>query len=81
MKELRRAMQSASQYLEAAGCWRKISKLSEKDMLVEDVLNFYLIIRLQLPLQRLVPKLIPVMAKHYTSLQYHMIHLVLKKHY
>lgn len=47
-------MQSASQYLEAAGCWRKISKLSEKDMLVEDVLNFYLIIRLQLPLQRLV---------------------------
>ncbi|KAK7153100.1 hypothetical protein R3I93_011108 [Phoxinus phoxinus] len=51
-KELRHAMQSASQYLEAAGCWRKISKLSEKDMLVEDVLNFYLIIRLQLPLQR-----------------------------
>ncbi|NP_001003822.1 G2/M phase-specific E3 ubiquitin-protein ligase [Danio rerio] len=52
MKELRHAMKSASQYLEAAGCWRKISKLSEKDMLVEDVLNFYLIIRLQLPLQR-----------------------------
>uniref|UniRef100_A0A8C2AUQ4 Sec1 family domain containing 1 n=1 Tax=Cyprinus carpio TaxID=7962 RepID=A0A8C2AUQ4_CYPCA len=52
MKELRCAMQSASQYLEAAGCWRKISKLSEKDVLVEDVLNFYLIIRLQLPLQR-----------------------------
>uniref|UniRef100_A0A9J7ZHF5 G2/M-phase specific E3 ubiquitin protein ligase n=1 Tax=Cyprinus carpio carpio TaxID=630221 RepID=A0A9J7ZHF5_CYPCA len=52
MKELRMAMQSASQYLEAAGCWRKIRELSEKDMLVEDVLNFYLIIRLQLPLQR-----------------------------
>ncbi|XP_073683462.1 G2/M phase-specific E3 ubiquitin-protein ligase [Garra rufa] len=52
IKELKKAMCSASQYLEAAGCWRKISKLSEKDMLVEDVLNFYLIIRLQLPLQR-----------------------------
>lgn len=49
---LRRAMQSASQYLEVAGCWREVSKLSDKDMLVEDVLNFYLIIRLQLPLQR-----------------------------
>ncbi|XP_051501747.1 G2/M phase-specific E3 ubiquitin-protein ligase-like [Myxocyprinus asiaticus] len=52
MKELKYAMQSASQYLEVAGCWRKIGKLSEKDMLVEDVLNFYLIIRVQLPLQR-----------------------------
>ncbi|KTF93332.1 hypothetical protein cypCar_00023136 [Cyprinus carpio] len=35
MKELRCAMQSASQYLEAAGCWRKISKLSEKDVFRE----------------------------------------------
>ncbi|XP_050989334.1 G2/M phase-specific E3 ubiquitin-protein ligase isoform X1 [Labeo rohita] len=52
IKVLKKAMYSASQYLEAAGCWRKISKLSEKDVLVEDVLNFYLIIRLQLPLQR-----------------------------
>ncbi|XP_051578976.1 G2/M phase-specific E3 ubiquitin-protein ligase-like [Myxocyprinus asiaticus] len=52
MKELKYAMHSASQYLEAAGCWRNISKLSEKNMLVEDVLNFYLIIRVQMPLQR-----------------------------
>ncbi|TRY84980.1 hypothetical protein DNTS_028856 [Danionella cerebrum] len=52
LKGLQHAMQSVSQYLEAAGCWRTVSELSEKDLLVEDVLNFYLILRLQLPLQR-----------------------------
>ncbi|KAA0711219.1 G2/M phase-specific E3 ubiquitin-protein ligase [Triplophysa tibetana] len=52
ISQMRSAMLSAREYLEAAGCWRKVSKLSEKDMLVEDVLSFYLIIRLQLPLQR-----------------------------
>uniref|UniRef100_A0AAY5EMW2 PHD-type domain-containing protein n=1 Tax=Electrophorus electricus TaxID=8005 RepID=A0AAY5EMW2_ELEEL len=47
-----KAMWSASEFLQAAGCWREVNKLSDKHLLLEDILNFYLIIRMQLPLQR-----------------------------
>ncbi|XP_026856170.2 G2/M phase-specific E3 ubiquitin-protein ligase [Electrophorus electricus] len=50
--ELKKAMWSASEFLQAAGCWREVNKLSDKHLLLEDILNFYLIIRMQLPLQR-----------------------------
>ncbi|GAA6103145.1 G2/M phase-specific E3 ubiquitin-protein ligase [Tachysurus ichikawai] len=52
VKELRRVVQSMMEYLQVAGCWRKITKLSDKHLLMEDILNFYFIVRMQLPLQR-----------------------------
>ncbi|XP_030644233.1 G2/M phase-specific E3 ubiquitin-protein ligase [Chanos chanos] len=52
VKELREAVLAASEYLEVAGCHRPITCLSDKDMLVEDLINFHLVIRMQLPLQR-----------------------------
>lgn len=47
---------SMKNYLQVAGCWREITKLSDKNLLLEDILNFYFIVRMQLPLQRLVPQ-------------------------
>ncbi|XP_076834294.1 G2/M phase-specific E3 ubiquitin-protein ligase [Brachyhypopomus gauderio] len=52
LQELKENMWSAAEYLQAAGCWREVTKLSDKHLLLEDILNFYLIIRMQLPLQR-----------------------------
>ncbi|XP_072546610.1 G2/M phase-specific E3 ubiquitin-protein ligase [Salminus brasiliensis] len=52
LPELKRAMRAASEYLRVAGCWREVNKLADKNMLLEDILNFYLIVRMQLPLQR-----------------------------
>ncbi|KAL7861775.1 hypothetical protein SRHO_G00132160 [Serrasalmus rhombeus] len=52
LSELKKAVRAASEYLHVAGCLRRINKLADKSMLLEDILNFYLIIRMQLPLQR-----------------------------
>ncbi|XP_066539581.1 G2/M phase-specific E3 ubiquitin-protein ligase isoform X2 [Hoplias malabaricus] len=52
LEELKQAMRAASEHLHVAGCWREVSKLEDKYTLLEDFLNFYLIIRMQLPLQR-----------------------------
>ncbi|XP_041703982.1 G2/M phase-specific E3 ubiquitin-protein ligase [Coregonus clupeaformis] len=52
LEELRVSMQSASEYLEVAGCMRPVDSLSEKDTLVEDIVSFHLITRMQLPFQR-----------------------------
>uniref|UniRef100_A0A4W5N0J1 G2/M-phase specific E3 ubiquitin protein ligase n=1 Tax=Hucho hucho TaxID=62062 RepID=A0A4W5N0J1_9TELE len=52
LEELREAMQSASEYLEVAGCMRPVDSLSDKDALVEDIVSFHLITRMQLPFQR-----------------------------
>uniref|UniRef100_A0AAR2JRV2 PHD-type domain-containing protein n=1 Tax=Pygocentrus nattereri TaxID=42514 RepID=A0AAR2JRV2_PYGNA len=52
LSELKKAVRAASEYLHVAGCLRRIDKLADKSMLLEDILNFYLIIRMQLPLQR-----------------------------
>ncbi|KAM9465715.1 LOW QUALITY PROTEIN: G2/M phase-specific E3 ubiquitin-protein ligase [Clarias gariepinus] len=43
LKELKRVLRS---------CWREITKLSDKNLLLEDILNFYFVVRMQLPLQR-----------------------------
>lgn len=53
---LRRVVRSMMDYLQVAGCWREITKLSDKNLLLEDILNFYFVIRMQVPLQRLVPQ-------------------------
>lgn len=47
-------MQSASEYLEVAGCTRPVESLSDKDTLVKDIVSFHLITRMQLPVQRFV---------------------------
>ncbi|XP_060789909.1 G2/M phase-specific E3 ubiquitin-protein ligase [Neoarius graeffei] len=52
LKELKRVVQSMKNYLQVAGCWRHITQLSDKNLLLEDILNFYFIVRMQLPLQR-----------------------------
>lgn len=54
LKELKRVLRSMKDYLQVAGCWREITKLSDKNLLLEDILNFYFVVRMQLPLQRLV---------------------------
>lgn len=50
--ELTEVMAANGEYLELAGCSRPISSLEEKEALVEDLVNFTLITRMQLPLQR-----------------------------
>ncbi|XP_036398859.1 G2/M phase-specific E3 ubiquitin-protein ligase [Megalops cyprinoides] len=50
--ELKEAVLSASDYLDVAGCLRPVSSLSERDTLVNDMVNFHLITRIHLPLQR-----------------------------
>ncbi|XP_070984324.1 G2/M phase-specific E3 ubiquitin-protein ligase-like [Oncorhynchus clarkii lewisi] len=52
LEELREAMESASEYLEVAGCTRPVESLSDKDTLVKDIVSFHLITRMQLPVQR-----------------------------
>ncbi|KAJ8291118.1 hypothetical protein GJAV_G00021600 [Gymnothorax javanicus] len=52
MEDLNEAVNSASEYLEVAGCSRKVVSLSDKDELVDDILTFHLVTRLHLPLQR-----------------------------
>ncbi|XP_046874290.1 G2/M phase-specific E3 ubiquitin-protein ligase isoform X1 [Hypomesus transpacificus] len=52
VEELREAMQAAAEYLEVAGCMRAVSSLADKQALLEDVVSFHLITRMQLPFQR-----------------------------
>ncbi|XP_054469569.1 G2/M phase-specific E3 ubiquitin-protein ligase isoform X2 [Anoplopoma fimbria] len=50
--DLKEVMAASREYLELAGCNRPISSLEERDALVEDLVSFTLITRMQLPLQR-----------------------------
>lgn len=52
LDELREVMAASWEYLELAGCSRPISSLEERPALVEDLVSFTLITRMQLPLQR-----------------------------
>lgn len=52
MDELEEALVASWGYLELAGCNRPISSLQERDALVEDLVCFTMITRMQLPLQR-----------------------------
>uniref|UniRef100_A0A3P8VQU2 G2/M-phase specific E3 ubiquitin protein ligase n=1 Tax=Cynoglossus semilaevis TaxID=244447 RepID=A0A3P8VQU2_CYNSE len=52
LSDLRDAMISSWQFLELAGCNRLVNRLEEKEEVVEDLVSFTLITRMQLPLQR-----------------------------
>uniref|UniRef100_A0A3Q3KAW1 PHD-type domain-containing protein n=1 Tax=Monopterus albus TaxID=43700 RepID=A0A3Q3KAW1_MONAL len=52
LDSLREAMMASWEYLELAGCNRPVSSLEDRDTLVEDVVGFTMITRMQLPLQR-----------------------------
>nr|XP_061798722.1 G2/M phase-specific E3 ubiquitin-protein ligase-like [Nerophis lumbriciformis] len=52
LEELRDAASLGEDFLEAAGCKRPIGSLKERDKLVEDLVGFALITRMQLPLRR-----------------------------
>lgn len=53
MDELQRIMAANREYLEVAGCGgRPIRSEEEKDAMVEELVHFTLITRMQLPLQR-----------------------------
>lgn len=51
--ELNDVLKESYEYLELAGCNRLVTSLEERDALVEDLINFTMITRMQLPLQRL----------------------------
>ncbi|KAG7510907.1 G2 M phase-specific E3 ubiquitin-protein ligase [Solea senegalensis] len=50
--DLKDAVTSSWEYLEMAGCNRPISSLEDRGTLVDDLVNFTLITRMQLPMQR-----------------------------
>lgn len=52
MDELREVTAASWEFLELAGCNRPISSLEERETLVENLVSFTLITRMQLPLQR-----------------------------
>lgn len=52
VEELRDLMEENRDFLEISGCNRPISSLEDRDALVEDLVNFIMITRMQLPLQR-----------------------------
>ncbi|KAM9356108.1 G2/M phase-specific E3 ubiquitin-protein ligase [Pholidichthys leucotaenia] len=52
LNELKEVMEESWDYLELAGCNRPISSLAERAALVEDLVSFTMITRMQLPLQR-----------------------------
>lgn len=52
VERLREAMEPLAEYLEVAGCKREVQGTYEKYSLIDDVLNFHLMVRMQLPLQR-----------------------------
>ncbi|XP_049918248.1 G2/M phase-specific E3 ubiquitin-protein ligase [Epinephelus moara] len=52
LDDLRGVMAASWEYLELAGCNRPISSLEEREALVEDLVSFTMITRMQLPLQR-----------------------------
>ncbi|XP_028677396.1 G2/M phase-specific E3 ubiquitin-protein ligase [Erpetoichthys calabaricus] len=51
-EELQASVNAASEYLLIAGCSTKAWMLCDKDKLVQQLLNFHLILRIQMPLQR-----------------------------
>ncbi|XP_042356642.1 G2/M phase-specific E3 ubiquitin-protein ligase [Plectropomus leopardus] len=52
LDDLKRVVAESREYLELAGCDRPISGLEEREALVEDLVSFTMITRMQLPLQR-----------------------------
>ncbi|XP_023656465.1 G2/M phase-specific E3 ubiquitin-protein ligase isoform X1 [Paramormyrops kingsleyae] len=52
LKELKEAVSSSTEYLKVAGCLRQMNCLSDKQQLVDDIVTFHFITRMQLPLQR-----------------------------
>ncbi|XP_060938200.1 G2/M phase-specific E3 ubiquitin-protein ligase [Limanda limanda] len=52
LDSLKEAMTSSWEFLELAGCNRPVRSLEEREALVEDLVSFSLITRMQLPLQR-----------------------------
>ncbi|CAB1434317.1 unnamed protein product, partial [Pleuronectes platessa] len=52
LDSLKEAMTSSWEFLEMAGCNRAVRSLEEREVLVEDLVSFSLITRMQLPLQR-----------------------------
>ncbi|KAK2892291.1 G2/M phase-specific E3 ubiquitin-protein ligase isoform X1 [Channa argus] len=52
LDDLQEAMKESQEYRELAGCDRPVSSLAERDALVEDLVSFTMITRMQLPLQR-----------------------------
>ncbi|XP_069573817.1 G2/M phase-specific E3 ubiquitin-protein ligase [Brachyistius frenatus] len=52
LDELKEVMAESWEYLELAGCNRPITSLEEREALVEDLVGFTMITRMQLPLQR-----------------------------
>ena len=52
LEDLKGVMAGSWEYLELAGCNRPISSLDERDALVDDLVSFTLVTRLELPLQR-----------------------------
>ncbi|XP_053700466.1 G2/M phase-specific E3 ubiquitin-protein ligase isoform X1 [Synchiropus splendidus] len=53
VQQLQRVQKESVLYLELAGCNRPVMTLEDRDVLVEDLVSFTLITRMQLPLQRL----------------------------
>ncbi|XP_015248024.1 PREDICTED: G2/M phase-specific E3 ubiquitin-protein ligase [Cyprinodon variegatus] len=53
LDELKEATRRSWEYLELAGCNRLVTSLEDREALVEDLVNFTMITRMQLPLQRL----------------------------
>ncbi|KAM9777959.1 G2/M phase-specific E3 ubiquitin-protein ligase [Neosynchiropus ocellatus] len=52
IQQLQKVLKESALYLELAGCNRPIMTLEDRDVLVEDLVSFTLITRMQLPLQR-----------------------------
>ncbi|XP_072221279.1 G2/M phase-specific E3 ubiquitin-protein ligase [Leuresthes tenuis] len=52
LDDLRKVMAASWEYLELAGCNRPIASLEERQALVDDMVSFTMITRMQLPLQR-----------------------------
>ncbi|KAM7376450.1 hypothetical protein PAMP_006183 [Pampus punctatissimus] len=53
LDDLKKAVAASWEFLELAGCNRPISSLDERETLVEDLVSFTMITRMQLPLQRI----------------------------
>lgn len=52
LAELKETVVGSREYLELAGCTRPLGSLADRDTLVEDLVSFRMITRMQLPLQR-----------------------------
>lgn len=52
LEELRGVLEESWEFLQLAGCSRPVNDLEDKQSLVEDLVSFTMITRMQLPLQR-----------------------------